>query len=49
VEDVADEGAELNARVEVRRMCGSVYMSSNAGFAPGSNARSPTVRVSLTW
>jgi hypothetical protein len=47
-EDVADKDAELNTGVEARRMCGRVYISSNAGFAPGSNTRSSTVRVSLT-
>ena len=49
-EDVgdADADAELNAGVEARRICGRVYMSSNAGFAPGSKGRSSTVSVSLT-
>ena len=46
-EDVAED-AELNVGVEARRMCGSVYISSNAGFAPGSSGRSSTLRVSLT-
>lgn len=48
-EDVADEDAEVNAGVVARRMCGRVYVSSNAGLAPGSNGRSATVRVSFTW
>lgn len=49
-EDVADEDARLKTGVEAaRKIGGRVYMRSNAGFAPGSNARSSTVRVSLTW